>query len=394
MRNDTPVELLLVESGTSVGGTERVVWELATRLSPDRFSVQVWLSPDRGVHELARALEARRIPVERMPEVDSRWDLSGMLSTWNKLRRTRPRLMHLHHVWPASDRYLPSLARAAGVPDLVVTEHIVGQSHSTGQRALKRDELQQAAAVTVVCAAVADSLVRDYGVDRKRLRVVPNGADLPDDDAEILAARRIRDELEVGDRALWVCAGRLEEQKGQRVLLDAAEKLAARGVDFVIALAGEGAERNQLEQRSQQLGLRSRVKFLGRLDVVGPLLRAADVCVLPSLWEGMPLSLLEAMVRGRPTIASAVGGVPEVMTDGVHGLLVPPGDVEALAAALEWMESKPEAAGGLGAHGAERVRSEFTWDHVVRSFEAVYDEVLGLASFAPEPAGAGRGGRQ
>ncbi len=109
------LKVVLAESGRSVGGTERVVWELATRLSPQRFDVRVWLSPVKELDEFAAALEARGLGVERLAEVDSRWDWRGMLDTWLRLRRARPDVLHVHHVWPAADRYLCMLARAAGV---------------------------------------------------------------------------------------------------------------------------------------------------------------------------------------------------------------------------------------------------------------------------------------
>jgi glycosyltransferase involved in cell wall biosynthesis len=392
MRPDPRVSIVLAESGTSVGGTERVVWELATRLPPTRFHVRVWLSDAPGVDELAESLAARDLAVDRVPEVDSRWDWRGMVATWSRLRKLKPHLLHIHHVWPAADRYLSWLAGAAGVPHVVVTEHITGESHSGTQRALKRTELRQADAVTAVCGAVADSLVRDYGVERARVRVVPNGADLPDEDEERPVARRLRDELGAGPfRPLWVCPARLETQKGHAVFLDALARVRERGLDFVAVMAGEGSLRGDLERRAQAAGLGGHVRFAGQVDPVGPLLQAADACVLPSLWEGLPLSLLEALARGRPVIASRVGGVPEAIDDGVTGRLVPAGDAEALAEALEDFHRRPDPARRMGLNGAERVRAEFTWSRVVESFEEVYDDVLGLATVTPSGRGRARG---
>lgn len=386
------LKLLLVESGTSVGGTERVVWELATRLPAERWDVRVWLSPAGGVDEFAAALAARGLPVARVAEVDSRWDWAGMVRTWRGLGRERPDLLHVHHVWPAADRYLAALAAAAGVPRLVVTEHIEGHSHSEAQVRLKIRELERADVVTAVSAAVADSLVRDYGVDRARLRVVPNGAEPPDEGAERPAVRRLREELGAGVlRPLWVCAGRLEEQKGQDVLLDALAEVRRRGLEFVAVLAGEGRQRAALEERARALGLEANVHFAGQVDDVGPLLAAADAVAMPSRWEGLPLVLLEALARGRPVVASAVGGVPEAVSDGEHARLVPPGDVPALAGALEEFHRHPDAALRMGWRGALRVRERYTWERVVETFEAVYDEALGLASFA---AGGGEPGER
>jgi glycosyltransferase involved in cell wall biosynthesis len=394
MRTDEArVSLVLAESGETVGGTERVVWELATRLPAARFDVRVWLSTSPGIDEFAGALEARGIPVDRVSEVDSRWDWKGMFDTWRRLRRAGPRLLHVHHVWPAADRYLATLAGVAGVPHLVVTEHIVGRTNSPAQRALKRGELEGADAVTAVCASVADSLVRDYGVERSRVRVVPNGTDPPDDEAEAPAAREYRDALGASaQRPLWVCAARLEEQKGQAVLLDALAEVKRRGLAFTAVFAGEGSLRAALEARVQELGLAKHVLFLGQVEEIGPLLLAADAVALPSLWEGLPLSLLEALVRARPVVATSVGGIPEVIEDGVSGALVDPSDPIALADVLESFHHRPDLAIQLGLAGAQIVRQGYSWTRVIERFEAVYDEVLGLASFAP--AGSrGRGDR-
>jgi glycosyltransferase involved in cell wall biosynthesis len=378
------VIVLLAESGTSVGGTERVLWELATRLPPARFDVRVLLSSAPGVDEFAAALERAGFPVERLAEVDSRWDLSGMAHTWAALRRIAPGLLHVHHVWPAADRYLAELAAAAGVPELVITEHSLGTSHSRGQQALKRRELGRAGAVTAVCGAVAEALVRDYGVDRARIRVVPNGAEPPDPAAEAPEALAIRTRYGATPmRPLWVCAGRLDPPKGQDVLLEAAARVRVAGLPFTLLLAGEGASRGALEARARALGIGDQVHFLGQVATLGPLLLAADAVVLPSRIEGLPLTLLEALVRERPVVASAVGGIPEVITDGVHGVLVSPGDPVELAAALAAFHGQPDAARRLGLEGARRVRDAFTWKRVAEQFEAVYDEVLGLASFAP-----------
>jgi glycosyltransferase involved in cell wall biosynthesis len=384
VRDQERVSLVLAESGRAVGGTERVVWELATRLPRHRFEVRVWLSDDPGVDEFAAALAAQEVPVDRVSEVDSRWDWKGMLSTWRRLRGSRASLLHVHHVWPAADRYLASLASLAGIPHLVVTEHILGESHSAAQRSLKRRELMRADAVTAVCGAVAESVARDYGVPRSRVRVVPNGADPPDETAEWETARRWREQLGAGQiRPLWVAAARLEEQKGHDVFIAALAELAKRGVEFTAAIAGDGSLRAQLERQIAEHDLGARVRLLGRLEDLGPLLLAADAVVLPSRWEGLPLTLLEALARGRPVAASAVGGIPDVIQDGVTGRLLAPDDATALADALADFARRSDAALKLGRAGQRLVRESYTWERVVEQFESVYDEALGLATFAP-----------
>jgi len=393
MREAARIRLLLAESGRAVGGTERVVWELATRLPRTRYDVHVWLAPDPGVDELAEALAGAGCTVQRVAEVDRRFDLGGMFGTWSRLRRLRPDLLHVHHVWPAADRYLAMLARLAGVPRFVVTEHIVGEAHSSGQRTLKRDELRHADAITAVTGAIVDRLVRDYGLERGRAQVIPNGADPPDAELEEEQARRWREKyLSTPVKPLGVVAGRLEEQKGHDVLFEALVRLGKTGLDFTLVVAGEGSRRSWLEQQALSLGLQPKVTFVGQVEALGGLLSAADAVLLPSRWEGLPLVLLEAMARARPIVASAVGGVPDAIEDGVHGTLVPPGDAAALAEALEQQHRRADRTWRLGRAAAQRVRERFTWAAVVEAYEAVYDEVLGLASFTPEPEPPARGG--
>jgi glycosyltransferase involved in cell wall biosynthesis len=211
---------------------------------------------------------------------------------------------------------------------------------------------------------------------------------VPDEAGEAAAARELRQQLGARtNRPLWLCVGRLEEQKGQTYFLQALAQLRARGLNFMAVLAGEGGDRAALEAQVADLELHHQVRFLGQVDAIGPVLAAADVVVLPSLWEGLPLTLLEALVRGRPVVATAVGGIPEVVDHGHNGVLVPPRDPAALADALAEFHARPLAALEMGARAAAQVREHHTWDRVAQRFESVYDELLGLASFAPPDAG-------
>jgi glycosyltransferase involved in cell wall biosynthesis len=385
----TPPERLrlLLVSGSEgrIGAPERVLWELATHLHESRWAIAAWLPPDPSLDELAESLEERGVRVERLGEPRSRWDLRGLAAETSLLRRVRPAILHLHAGPGPSHRGLPALARVAGVPNVVVTQHGRTTEHWRG--------LGRADAVTAVCEALADGLVSGHGLPRSRVRVVPHGAEVPDEVAELPAARRLRDRLGVGVyKPLWVCAGRLEPSKGHEILIESLRRLAQTGLDFAAAVAGEGSQRSLLERRVAELGLGARIHFLGAVESLGPVLLAADVVVLPSLGDDLPLSVLEAMARGRAVVASEVGGLPDLIADGVRGLLVPPGDAEALAGALARLHPDAELRRRLGQQAAEHVRRSFTWAHVVERYEAVYDDVLGLAGFAPELGSSRRPG--
>jgi len=143
-----------------------------------------------------------------------------------------------------------------------------------------------------------------------------------------------------------------------------------------VVLAGEGPERARLEQLAEKLGVSARVTFLGFRSDIPQLLACADVVVLPSLAEGLPLAVLEAMSAGTPLVATAIGGTDEAVTDGVTGLLVPPRDGNALAEAVERVLADPEKAQRRADAAAARVATEFGVERMVARVESVYDEQL------------------
>jgi glycosyltransferase involved in cell wall biosynthesis len=167
----------------------------------------------------------------------------------------------------------------------------------------------------------------------------------------------------------------LHERKGHAVLLDALALLAARGVEPLCLAAGTGPEGDALQDRARSLGITGSVRWLGQVADVRPVLAAADVVVMPSLAEGLGVAAIEAMAAGRPVVASAVGGLPELITDDVQGLLVPPRDAGALATALERCLADPALRARLGAAGESRAAA-FSTAAMARGTVSVYERAL------------------
>ena len=168
---------------------------------------------------------------------------------------------------------------------------------------------------------------------------------------------------------------RLTEQKAHRDLFDALA--ATPGLEPLhLLVVGDGELREELRARVDGLGLSSRVHFLGARRDLGDLLAAIDLFVMPSLWEGLPLSMVLAMGAGLPVVATRVAGIPEVVQDGVTGLLVPPTDVPALGAALTRLASDPHLRLTLGTAAADFVRPRFGVDGYVRAVTGLYDRLL------------------
>ena len=145
---------------------------------------------------------------------------------------------------------------------------------------------------------------------------------------------------------------------------------------MVFVLAGEGSEREGLEQQAHELGIDQRVRFLGYRVDIPELLASSDLCVLSSLSEGLPLSVLEAMAAGKPVVATSIDGTDEAVVHGETGLLVPPADSHALAAAIRTVLEDDELAHRLGTSGRARVDAEFRVEKMVSRVAEIYDELL------------------
>jgi glycosyltransferase involved in cell wall biosynthesis len=210
-------------------------------------------------------------------------------------------------------------------------------------------------------------------IDPARTVFIPNG--IPP--SPVPSGRNVRAELGIAPESPVVGAiGVLRAQKAHHVLLRAAAELARTGPRVTVLIAGQGSERAALESLARELGIADRVHLLGFREDVSDVLKALDVAVSCSDFEGSPLAVMEYMDAGRAVVATAVGGVPDLIDDGVHGLLVPPGDSRALAVAIGSLLADPQRARTLGENARARRRSEFDIDTLVRRIEDLYEELL------------------
>jgi hypothetical protein len=230
--------------------------------------------------------------------------------------------------------------------------------------------------------AVSRDIVRELvdvlGWPEEKVEVSYNAVDVAR--VEVTAPPGLREQLGGSEsRPLVLTPARLDAQKGHRVLFEA----VAQVPDAVFVLVGEGPEREPLEALAAQLGIEERVRFLGRREDVPQLLAVCDVFALPSLYEGSSLAVLEAMAARKPIVSSAIGGTDELIEDGESGLLVPPGDAAALAAALRRLLGDPQLCESLAGRARERVEHDLTRERMAARVTGVYRELLGEV-----PAGA------
>ncbi|HET6277192.1 MAG TPA: glycosyltransferase, partial [Candidatus Polarisedimenticolia bacterium] len=178
--------------------------------------------------------------------------------------------------------------------------------------------------------------------------------------------------------AVFLMLGRLHREKGADLFLRALGALSGRATGrWRAVLVGDGPEREPLRRLAAELGVEARVFFAGARRRVGPWLEAADLLVLPSREEGLPVAPLEAMAREKPVLATAVGGTPEVVRHGETGLLVPADDPQALAAGLQRLLEDPDLRARFGARGLAILRADFSLERMVGQITALYEELLG-----------------
>jgi len=226
------------------------------------------------------------------------------------------------------------------------------------------------------------------GLNPARLTVIPNGIDPRPFHR---ATRLSRAEIGVPENAhLALYVGRLALQKGLPDLLDAAERVIDDRPGWHLALAGDGPTRGWLlAQINDRRRLQGRVHWLGRRDDIPALLKSADVLIHPSLWEGMPNAVLEAMAASRPVIGTAVEGTEDLIVPGRTGWLVPPSNVAALTQALLEAADSPECCRRYGEAGRQRVEQEFSLERTLAAYESLWARILGFEVRSPEPEPAG-----
>jgi glycosyltransferase involved in cell wall biosynthesis len=353
----------LIESD-GPGGAERVVVQLATALQEAGAHNVVFL-PANGEGWLARELEGSGVAIEYFT-IDRRLSVSCASGLVRAFRRHRIDVAHSHEFSMAV--YGAWSSWWARVPH-VITMH---GSHYYGGRLRRRLAMRAAIAASHQTVAVSEPLAvtiaDDLGVSRSRVVLLPNGVSYRKPERITL-----RDELRLSpDDKLIVAVGNLYPVKGHVHAIDALALL--RGHPSVhLAIGGRGECEAALRARAREHGLEKRVHLLGLRDDVPAVIAAADVFVQPSLSEGLPLALLEAMFAGCPIVATDVGQIRVALADGTAGLLVEPGQPAALAAAVDRLLTNAAYAWQLGARAAAQAAAEYDLSRMVRRYVAVYE---------------------
>jgi 2-deoxystreptamine N-acetyl-D-glucosaminyltransferase/2-deoxystreptamine glucosyltransferase len=378
------IRIAYVVDAPFLGGAELYVARLARALDTREFSARVLMragTRDPRLDVWADDLRAHGVAVDtvpmRLPYVPAdAWHMFRALDT------TAPHIVHVNMPGPYDAQFglvLP-IARAAGART-VVTEHLpmVGR---LWKRALLKGAAYRALDLAVTMTrANARLLIERQGVPAARVRVVPNG--IPRAFGTSAEPATLRWELAVRDSHMMVAyVGNILPHKGLRRLIEAVSRVPGRAL-IRLVVAGTGSDEAPCRQLAVDRGLAGQVTFLGWRSAAETeaLIAACDVLALPSEIEGLPYVLLEAMASHRPVIAGRVYGIPEVVEDGVTGILVDPTDIDAIAAALERL-SDATLRESMGEAARARFERDFTLERHAARMQALYRSLLGRAVHA------------
>lgn len=360
------IPILYFITELSTGGAQNALLRLLKGLDRESFSpaVACLYNGDGAVAQEIRALGIDVFDAQMRHKAD----LLALLRLYRHIRRTRPTILHtsLFHA------NLPGriLGRLAGVLSIICSERTMAMESEWRYR-VNRWTIGLVDSVVVVSANVRDFCLSHIGLPADKLVVIYNGVDLPNNRLALQEESRAELGLPL-DVPIVGAVSRLDPVKGVDVLLQAFASVE----DAHLAIVGDGPERVPLAVLADDLGVSNRIHWAGHRRDVPRLLPAFDLFVQPSLHEGLPNAVLEAMAAGLPVVATAVGGTPEVVDDEVTGFLVPPRDPQALAQGLRALLHNSDLRRKMGRAGRDRVEQYFSLKQMVKQTQALYERLL------------------
>jgi glycosyltransferase involved in cell wall biosynthesis len=383
-------KILYLITGLNVGGAEMILWKTIKYLNKKKFNpVVVSIIPpgkigqkisQEGVKVYSLNIKKFLLPENK----DKIYPL--FIRSFSVLFREIPRLisivssekpMILHsHLFHAN--FLGRIiGKICGVPIIISTIHNIDFGGKLREKLLRYTDKFHDVTIAV-SQTVADTMVKKGVVSKEKIRIIYNG--IEDKKMEIdknISRKKISKELGISnEKFILISVGRLTKQKGYPYMIDAMQILK-QNFDLIWIILGEGEERTNLEKEIQAKNLQKHIFLLGNVENVEEYLNASDIFVMPSLWEGLPLSLLEAMAASLPVIATRVGGIPEVITDGINGFLVAPRSSQELAKKIKYVLNLPsDTREKIVKIARETITHKFSLNKMINEYQKLYQELI------------------
>lgn len=361
--------ILYLSTSSGPGGAERVISNLSASLDPARYRAILCLFRPGWIQEHTENRGVRTYVIPTQGMFDWRW----VLRVKRLLKDEHVDLIHAHEF--DANVQGTFVAALSGVP-LVATVHGKNYFWEKLRRRLAYQWVSRNATMVAVSENLKQFIVEKVGVDSGHVKVVYNGVDLLPHcgPADIDQCRKELD-LPTGDQIVGV-VGNLYPVKGHQYLIAAIPAVLAKCPNTTFIFAGRGQLEGELKEQAHQLGVAQKVRFLGLRQDIPRILAVLHAFVLPSLSEGLSMAILEAMVAGKPVIATDVGGNPELVEDSETGYLVPSQNSQALADRLISLLMNRDRALQFGKVGQLRAQGQFSLRTMVREYQGIYDQCI------------------
>jgi len=365
--------VLFVISSLELGGTETQMAQVAQRLNRNGHRVTVVCLRPGGV--LEDKLKNVGVPVLVFPKEGFLVSLRGayeILRLVRFIRRNAFDVVQAHDLW--GNLMAVPAARIAGVPIIISSQRDLAHLYWYTPLRSRIIQVIHRLSTNVIAnsAAVENMLVNDFHIPRRRVRILRNGLDFERFALAQGDRLKIFPSVDSKARLVAVVANMHSSVKGHHSLIEAARSICNVVHNTSFVLVGDGKERRNIEEHTIRAGVREHFIFLGSRKDVPEVLSCCELSVLASSAEGFPNVVLEAMAAGLPVVATRVGGIPEIIEDGLSGLLVPAQDDQALAEAILRVMQDPGLAAKLGRAGQQRVRDHFSFDRLIAEIEQLY----------------------
>ncbi len=361
-----PIRIFYIITELDIGGAESMLFELVQCIDKNKFTPEVGCLKGEGV--VGKKLEACGIKVKYF-HIEKPWHIYKLANVISFLRQGHFNILHsyLFH----ANIVGRICGKLSGIPIILSSIRVCEQER---RYHLWMDRITNWMVNLEICVSkkVKNFTIEKANIPEHKLEVIENGIPYSFLDAITSCRNKKSHSLVVGTVA------RLSEQKGIKYLLYAAKRVTEQFSDITFTIVGKGPLASQLKELSIKLGISSKVKFLGFRNDIPELLSVIDIFVLPSLWEGMPNVVLEAMSAGKPVIATDTGGSKDIIDNGINGVLVEPGNSEALAEAILKLLEDPVQRQRLGESAREKIKERFPIDKMVSKTEQVYNKFLNL----------------
>ena len=355
------------------GGVERAMLQHMEGLDRSAWLPVLVYHPEAGISHMLQEAAHLDVRLVKMPPLPLGLSGARQIPAFKAmLHAEHPAVFHAHLSWPLACKWGLVAALFEGVPAVVATLHLwVDTSYTPSSRWQQGLIATRLGKYIAVSRDIAQKLEQVFNVSASKLQVIHSSVDIH---RYIDAINLVppTESAHFQDRPIILTVARLDQQKGLPTLLEAAAQLP----EAVFVLVGEGPQRPALEAQRRELGLENRVVFTGFRQDIPAWLGICRLFVLPSLYEGVPISLLEAMAAGKPVIASAIPGNDEAVTHAETGWLFAPGDAGSLVKAIKLLLADQNLAQRLASAGQARVQREFSSQAMNQQIMQVYTELL------------------